>query len=45
MKGWIIRAKNQIEQSDNDKNKLIRMYKENIQALQETINSVRSLFL
>lgn len=33
MKGQIIRAKNQIEQSDNDKNKLIRMYKENIQAL------------
>lgn len=32
MKGWIIRAKNQIEQSDNDK-KLIRRYKENIQAL------------
>lgn len=44
MKGWIIRAKNQIEQSDNDK-KLIRRYKENIQALYETINSVRSLFL
>lgn len=32
MKGWIIRAKNQIEQSDNNK-KLIRRYKENIQAL------------
>lgn len=33
MKGWIIQAKNQIEQSHTDKNKLIRMYKENIQAL------------